>query len=91
MTPELQKAIEECRKRGIVPGAVIKCAATPVEECVVLPYNKWSVLESGSVLVGQESDGNSCWGYYWHSDKYATVITPAPAPQEEELKEGDAC
>jgi hypothetical protein len=92
MKPELQQAIEECRKRGIVPGAVVRCASSPYGDCVVLPYSEWEILRSGSVWVGKERDWQPCWGYYSNHGNYATVITPVPAPQEEEgLKEGDAC
>lgn len=87
MTPELQQAIEECRKRGIVRGAVVRTATLNDYEEILGDCSAWSVDRRGGIW----SDNNLCL-FDPGRNTWATVITPAPAPQEEEgLKEGDAC
>lgn len=94
MTPELQQAIEECRKRGIVPGVKISCAAnhTPVTG-TVSPFDKWEEWNNHfgrHLKVGTDNNGDALYAVF--EGNWTNTITPAPAPQEEEgLKEGDAC
>ena len=76
--------IEEARKRGIVPGAMIKSAANDnLPSQIVLPIDQWTMwndcLNNGPLS-----------GYLLnYRGKWATVVTPAPS-QAEGLKEGDA-
>jgi hypothetical protein len=85
-----QHLIDEATKRGIIPGAVIKqfTGAYVGDLFVVAPSYKWEWCESW-LSVGR---ANEMTLYAMAKDVWARVITPAPAPQEEEgLKEGDAC
>jgi hypothetical protein len=84
-----QHLIDEAARRGIVPGAVIRCAAGGYEASV-LPYSQWTNKGWGENYIFM--DPPPClrpWIYY--NGEWATVITPAPAKEEEGLKEGDAC
>lgn len=90
-----QHLIDEAAKRGIVPGAVILCAAGGYEASV-LPYSQWTNKGWGENYIFM--DPPPCLGpWIYHNGEWATVIipatviTPAPAKEEEGLKEGDAC
>lgn len=86
-----QELIEEARKRGIVPGAVIQCAVVD-RKCTgtVRPIDKWEVSSGGTLWVGFDYAGSGL-GARTQSNHWATVITTAPSVKEEEgLKEGDA-
>ena len=92
MTPELQQAIEECRKRGIVPGVKISCAANHVTG-TVSPFDKWEEWNNHfgrHLKVGTDNNGDALYAVF--EGNWTNTITPAPAPQEDEgLREGDAC
>ena len=84
-----QHLIDEAAKRGIVPGAIILCAAGGYEASV-LPYSQWTNKGWGENYIFM--DPPPCLGpWIYHNGEWATVITPAPAKEEEGLKEGDAC
>lgn len=90
-----KEMIDEAAKRGIVPGAIILCAAGGYEASV-LPYSQWTNEGWGENYIFM--DPPPCLGpWIYHNGEWATVIvpatviTPAPAKEEEGLKEGDAC
>lgn len=89
----LKERTEQAIARGIVPGAVIKCANTPKEFAVVWPYEKWTISDSGSLMCAEEGDACVAYGYFAGQGRWAEVISPVPAPKPEPvgLQDGDAC
>ena len=84
-----QELIDEAAKRGIVPGAIIRCAAEG-DEASVLPYSQWKNKGWGENYIFM--DPPPCLGpWIYHNGEWATVITPAPAKEGEGLVDGDAC
>lgn len=89
-----KEMIDEAAKRGIVPGAIILCAAGGYEASV-LPYSQWTNKGWGENYIFM--DPPPCLGpWIYHNGEWATVIvpatviTPAPAKEEEGLTEGDS-
>ena len=81
-----QELIDEAAKRGIVEGATIKTATRNHFMEKLEGTSTWHMCSLGHVWTATETCifDNS-------TNKWATVITPAPAKEEEGLKEGDAC
>ena len=82
----------EAAKRGIVPGARIKCASELASDRgIVAPYSDWILrnFNRGSFTCGltdEGCEGGEIWG---RCDRaWATVLTPAP--QKNTLKPGMA-
>ena len=76
----------EAKGHGIVPGAVIQCAADPRYYGTVSPYSEWRTGgRSPYLIVGKDNEGClifALYGYDW-----ATVRTPAP----QQVQPRDAC
>jgi hypothetical protein len=86
-----QYQIDELRANGIVPGATCTSAAFPsAPPFVVPPVENWRMGTSGP-MTGEHIDsaGSYCDRYLKYNGMFATVISPAP--QQEGLREGDAC
>jgi len=85
MISEEEKA--EAKGHGIVPGAVIYCAADPYSYGTVAPYSEW---ETGGdppfLIVGIDDEGGDLFALYGYD--WATVRTPAP---QQGLQPRDAC
>ena len=79
-----EEIIKEAAKRGIVPGARIKCASGNGED-VVPPIEEWVQEISGSFHWGKN---NTLWRWGKFRGDWATVITPAPS--SDTLKPGMA-
>ncbi len=82
-----QHLIDEATRRGIVPGAEIRDDQMRVG--TVPPIEKWSEGVFGSLFLNRE---NNLRAFNANTDKWATVIHPAPSqqPQAIGLREGDA-
>ena len=87
MTTVPKHIIEEARKNGIVPGAIIRSAKYVRSGATqaVLPYEQWGMFN------GEPNNGKGIDGFYlrWEG-QWAEVITPAPSSEPEGLKEGDS-
>ena len=84
MNIEEQKA--EAKGHGIVPGAVIQCAADPRYYGTVSPYSEWRTGgRSPYLIVGKDNEGCLIFALYEHD--WATVRTPAP----QQVQPRDAC
>lgn len=81
-----QHLIDEATHYGIVPGAV-SCSAMDIDPTVTIvpTHDKWSLGIAPKSDI-HFHDPVHC--YILQAGKWATVITPAPAPDG--LKEGDA-
>lgn len=81
--------IQDVIDKGYKPGMRIKCAATQTDEGTVAPVNEWrvSIPDGKSIVVGHDDDGDTLFAYDGGTNKWATVITPAPSKG---LQEGDA-
>lgn len=81
--------IQDVIDKGYKPGMRIKCAATQTDEGTVAPVNEWrvSIPDGKSIVVGHDDDGDTLFAYDGGTNKWATVITPAPSNG---LQEGDA-
>ena len=90
MSKPTEQQIEDCRKQGIVPGAVILSAWTKssVKEGIVPPYDQWCIGDRycNIICIGP---GKGPWIYDAKSNKWATVVIPAPKPAT--LTPGMAC
>ena len=77
----------EAKGHGIVPGAVIYCAADTRYYGTVSPYSEWRTGgRSPYLIVGKDNEG--CLIFALRRGYWATVKTPAP-PQG--LQPRDAC
>lgn len=82
-----KELIDEATRRGIVPGAKIRDDQMRVG--TVPPIEEWSEGAFGSLFLNHTNDLRA---FNANTDKWATVITPAPSAQPEPigLQEGDA-
>lgn len=69
-----KEQISEAKKRGIVPGAVIRCAFRPADGCVVNEASEWRVTRRGAIAVAGD-----CFAYSVARSRWAEVVTPAPS------------
>jgi hypothetical protein len=79
----------EAIKRGILPGAVIKCVADGITGTVA-DFDKW-VMTIGMLYVGEDIKGGALCAFAEHTNTWATIITPSPTQQPDTLQPGDAC
>ena len=76
----------EAKGHGIVPGAVIQCAADPRYYGTVSPYSEWETGDDPPYLiVGIDDEGGDLFALYGYD--WATVRTPAP----QQVQPRDAC
>lgn len=85
MISEEQKA--EAKGHGIVPGAVIYCAADPYSYGTVSPYSEWETKNNPPFLIaGIDDEGGDLFALYEYD--WATVKTPST---QQGLQPRDAC
>jgi hypothetical protein len=84
MKPTKQQ-IAEARKRGIVPGARIRCSSGDQSTCIVPPYSKWYLANSGNIQVQKgEYAADSVWAFT--QGDWATVIAAPTKPSQPRIK-----
>ena len=77
----------EAKGHGIVPGAVIQCAADPRYYGTVSPYSEWRAGgDSPYLIVGKDNEGSLIFAL--SRGDWATVKTPAT---QQGLQPRDAC
>ncbi len=66
---------------GILSGALIKCASGDGTIGVVMPVDQWreGIVDPRDVVVCESDGAWALFGYDADRNRYATVITPAPA------------
>jgi hypothetical protein len=85
-----EQQIEDCRVRGIVPGAVIQ-DASGLGRGTVSPYREWSLVEGALgryISCGRDDTGFVLFAKH-ANNHFASVITSAPSPTT--LTPGMAC
>lgn len=90
MSKPTDQQIEDCRVRGIVPGAVIQ-DASGLGRGTVSPYREWSLVEGALgryISCGRDDTGFVLFAKH-ANNRFATVLTPAPNPTT--LTPGMAC
>ena len=90
MSKPTDQQIEDCRVRGIVPGAVIQ-DASGLGRGTVSPYREWSLVEGALgryISCGRDDTGFVLFAKH-ANNRFATVLTPAPKPAT--LTPGMAC
>lgn len=83
-----EQQIEDCRVRGIVPGAEVQCAGiVSTSVGFVLPYDQWTYGAGKDVICGYDQNRLVIYACTREGD-FATVLTPASKPA---LTPGMAC
>lgn len=86
MTQVPQELIEKLAARGIVPGARCRSAVTDKEE-VLPPYGRWSMRGYDELVFAEAI----CLYGLFSSERFATVIEPAPGVKPDGLGKEDEC
>jgi hypothetical protein len=82
MTFEERK--QECIANGIVPGVEIECASRDRTTAKVWPVEDWyQRVDNWDIVVGESAEGVIVCAYEALFDRYAPVLTPAPAEPSE--------